>query len=797
MSDPLAEARKLAEAGMHREAAEACRAAGASGAEASELKSLAHEKLGEPAEAARHLQRALSGSSDPQEICRLGELWFKAAKYAKAANAADRALKSAPGDPAATALKARALVCQDRHAQALQCCGPEPSDPRVQAAAGRALYETGRTEEAGRLCAQACAAPGFAARFYAALCSQGSEAERLFAEALKEPPDVDSPRARTGRALLALGRTGEALAELGGGDDPKSACIRGQALQEAGRLSEALAAFREAARRRAENSEDMYHAALACHRLGLEGDRSWHARARKILKDARARNPGIPGAAKLARALEEQVSRLQEAEKKRLEREPAAPEPKPEPRPRPARRKARKPRPRPEPEIDADRIIRQAAESCAPGKCKDALAALDRLPADAALRAGAQFCKGMAYYGLARYEEAHTCFERADKAEPRLQYRYWRAMSLYRQGLSGMLEGAYNTKAERYREAKRLLDKITSADPLYPGARTLTGLAEHHISNTIKSASGDDSARSFREALKIDPSDVVALYHLGQAREREGRMPEANELYDRAVNAEAAASGFLCDPPYCKGYAQDLLGQHEAALTGYQEALLRDPDYGPGFAREAIGARGREVQGGRGAARDEDLEVCVVDANVAMPHLARSKLGFDPPDWVHLAYHRRRFWKRFGEGSYVVPDVCRNEILRTLRDKLPQMAPGAGRGRAVMDDVRAKLDGAPRTRWSEAVQGVGPADVMRVKRAYWLAWFRMHPDKKNEWVRKKRAGGRRLDGGPPRGAGDTRILAAAAKLASAGARAGLVTDDNDFLMFRSVADELGVRVVRV
>lgn len=791
MSDPLAQARELAGAGRHEEAIEACRAAGVSGAEARELKASSYEALEKWEEAARQLQKTRSG---PEAACRIGELWFKAAKYAKAANAADKALKSAPGDPAATALKARALVCQDRHAQALQCCGPEPSDPRVQAAAGRALYETGRTEEAARLCAQACSAPGFAARFYAALSTEGGE---YWAEAaLQDPSDVDAPRCRMGAVLHKLGRLDEALEKLDG-DDPKSACLRGQVLEQAGKKKEALGAFKKAAGCRMENSEDMYCAALACYNLGLAGDMSLHTTAKSILKNAKSRNPGIPGAAELARLIDGQIAeRSTESRTKLIPPKRAEPEPKPKIKPKP--KKPKKPRARrAQPAVDADRIVRDACKSCVPGRCSDALSALDGLPESAALRADAQFCKGMAYYGLAKYEEAHTCFERADKAEPRLQYRYWRAMSLYRQGLSGMLEGAYNTKAERYREARRLLDKIISADPLYPGARTLTGLAEYHISNTIKSASGDDSARSFREALKMDPSDVVALYHLGQAREREGRMPEANELYDRAVNAEAVASGFLCDPPYCKGYAQDLLGQHEAALTKYQEALLHDPDYGPGFAREAIGARGREIQSARGTARDEDLEVCVVDANVAMPHLARSKLGFDPPDWVHLAYHRRRFWKRFGEGSYVVPGVCKNEILRTLRDKLPQMAPGAARGRAVVDDVRAKLDSAPRTRWSEAAEGVGPADVMRVKRAYWLAWFRMHPDRKNEWVRKKRAGGRRLDGGPPRGAGDTRILAAAAKLASAGARAGLVTDDNDFLMFRSVADELGVSVVRV
>ena len=792
MSDPLAEARELAAAGEHERVIAACRKAGALGPEARELLSSSHEALGDFEEAAKQMQKAASGSADPSVLCRAGELWYKAGKHAKAANEAGKALKTSPGDPAATALKARALISQDRHAEALKCCGPEPSDPRVQAAAGRALYETGKTKEAAKMCKLALAAPGFSARFYAGLAAEGAEAKKHMASSLDEPRDADSPGARTGRALQVLGRAQDALKVLD--DDPKSACIRGQILQELGQQKEALEAFKRSTKGRAQNSEDMYHAAVSCYNLGLDGDASWHQKAKKTLKDARARNPGIPGAQELAHDIDEQIVKRREADEVKLAPRPKPVQSKPKPVQKPARKKAKKPKP-PRPALpDASEIIRKANMFCAPGECRKALDVLEDLSAADASRADAQFCKGTAYYGLAKYEEAHTCFERAAGRESSLKHQYWRASSLFRQGRSGMLEAGFNTKVERYREAKSLLDKITSADPLYPGARTLMGLVEYNISNTIKTSGRDDSARSFREALKIDPSDAVALYHLGQACEHDGRAAEANRLYDQAIQAKPDASGFLCEPLYCRGYALDLCGQHEQALTQYLEALARDPDYGPGFAEQASRVRGQEWQ--RRPAY-KDLEVWVVDTNVALPHLARSELGRDLPGWADLAYHRRRFWDRLQDGSYVIPEVCKTEILRTLKDMLPRHVREARLIGAVITGVRATLDGLPRTRWTEAAESVKPDDVMRVRRAYWLAWFRMHPQKKAEWTEKKRKGRRPLAGGPPLGINDTKILAVAAKLASGSRGAGLVTGDNDFLVFRGMADELGVRIVNV
>jgi len=788
--EPLEEAGRLAGQGRHQEAVELCRKAVSAGLRAEGYAAMAssYEALGMHEKAAECLQK-----SDRTASLRKAALLYRAGRHAKAASEADKILKGTPGEPGALAVKALSLVGQNMHAAALECCA-DISDPRVLSAKGRALYETGRLKEAARCCKEGA---GFSARFYAALSLKGKGAQKYYEEAaLQKPDDTDSPRASMGTVMWRLGRTAEALEELDVPGDPKAACIRGQVLKEAGR-AEASDWFKNAARCRSENWEDLYYVGLACHMLGLDGDVRWHQKAAKALKASQARNRSSPAVAELlAGAEKESGRRLQEAEDSL--RRPAAPEPAPrKPKPAPKRRaRPKKKRPAAPRLPDAQGTVRRAKELCEPGSCEKALAALDELAVPDRQRADAQFCRGMAHYGLAKYEEAQACFEKAGSG---LEATYWSAMSLFRLGLTGMLEVGRSQKAQRYRDAKRLLDRILGADPLYPGARTLSGLVEYHSSRSIGIASGADARRSFGEALKADPADAVALYHLGQALDHGGDASEANRMYGLAAEAKIEASGFDSWPSYCKGYALDLLGQYETALSVYLDALARDPDYGPGFAEQMREARGKPPGPHYNMQSPDDgrLDVCIVDTNVSLPHLVRSFLQDDVREWMNLAYHRKKFWTRLQEGSYVIPAVCRHEIIGQLNsDFLAKYAPRASRLR-VTDGVKDTLNGLPRTRWSEEAGSAGPRDVMRIRRAYWRAWFAMSREAKEKWSYKKRRGGRPLAGGPPMGARDSRILAIAAKIASGGSSVGLVTDDNDFLMFGSAIKELDVDVVEV
>ena len=789
--EPLEEAAKLAGEGRHEEAVELCRKAASAGLRAEGYAAMAssYEALGMHEKAAECLQK-----SDRAPSLRKAALLYRAGRHAKAASEAGKILREAPGEPGALAVKALALVGQNMHAAALECCA-DVSDPRVLAAKGRALYETGDLGGAARCCKEAGA--GFSALFYAALSLEGEEAQKYYEEAaLQEPDDTDSPRASMGVVMWRLGRTAEALEELDLPGDPKAACIRGQVLKEAGK-AEASDWFRNAAKCRSENWEGLYYVGLACHMLGLDGDVRWHQKAAKALKASQARNRSSPAVAELlADAEKESGRRLREAEDslRRPEPEPAPRKPKPEPKPKPRAKKKKQPA---APRLpDAEGIVRRAKELCEPGSCEKALAALDELAVPDRQRADAQFCRGMAHYGLAKYEEAQACFEKAGSG---LEATYWSAMSLFRLGLTGMLEVGRSQKAQRYRDAKRLLDRILGADPLYPGARTLSGLVEYHSSRSIGIASGADARRSFGEALKADPSDAVALYHMGQALDHGGDASEANRMYGLAAEAKVEASGFDSWPSYCKGYALDLLGQYETALSVYLDALALDPDYGPGFAEQMREARGKPPEPHYNMQSPDDgrLDVCIVDTNVSLPHLVRSFLQDDVREWMNLAYHRKKFWTRLQEGSYVIPAVCRYEIIGQLNsDFLAKYAPRASRLR-VTDGVKDTLDGLPRTRWSEEAGSAGPRDVMRIRRAYWRAWFAMSREAKEKWSYKKRRGGRPLAGGPPMGARDSRILAIAAKIASGGSSVGLVTDDNDFLMFGSAIKELDVDVVEV
>lgn len=348
MEELLGEARRLAGSGEHERAVGLCREAVASGRRAEGYAAMAsvYEARGMHAKAAECLQKGGGGPS-----LEGGSMWYRAGRYAKAASEAAKILKEEPGRAGALALKARALASQDRHAEALECCSG--SDPLVLSARGRALYETGRAKEAARCCKEACAAPGFSARFYAALSLGGREAKKYYEAALGEPRDLDASGASVGLALWRSGRAADALKELRAGADPKAACIGGQILKESEKPG-AADWFKRAAKCRAANSEEMYYVGLACHMLGLDGDARWHQKAAKALKAAQARNRARPGVAKLLEAVEkERKRRLREAEEglrapeRRSERKPerrARAAPKKRKSRRQPRRRARTPR---------------------------------------------------------------------------------------------------------------------------------------------------------------------------------------------------------------------------------------------------------------------------------------------------------------------------------------------------------------------------------------------------------------------------------------------------------------------
>ena len=333
-----AAAASLAAMGLDSEAVEVCDAAIAGhpgGARAAYARRAAsREALGDLAGALKDCQKALRGgprgpSARDAEV-RCGRLYILLGRAAKAANHLEEAAKR-HGGPEILAYRALAMVLDDRHDRALDILegagnGAE-GHPAVLSVAARALYETGRYEEAAERCAAACRSgrPCPAARLYAGMShdalGNAGEASRAYEAAAAcdaRDGDMATGVGLPGRAyaLCRAGRHGEAAGlllrpqarvDIGALDRAALSCIAGMALARSGRGEEAAALFREAASSGPENSDGLYYAGLASYMLGRAGELRRYGDAARLLRRALSRNKKSGRAADLEKRVKEAV----------------------------------------------------------------------------------------------------------------------------------------------------------------------------------------------------------------------------------------------------------------------------------------------------------------------------------------------------------------------------------------------------------------------------------------------------------------------------------------------------------
>ena len=87
-----------------------------------------------------------------------------------------------------------------------------------------------------------------------------------------------------------------------------------------------------------------------------------------------------------------------------------------------------------------------------------------------------------------------------------------------------------------WQEALEQFNEAVAAAPTYTEAYREKGIAENKIYHSAKNAAGlPDGINALREAVRLNPDDYDALASLGGALRRAGRIPEALEKYERAV----------------------------------------------------------------------------------------------------------------------------------------------------------------------------------------------------------------------------------------------------------------------
>ena len=650
---------------------------------------------------------------------------------------------------------------------------------------------------------------------------------------------------------------------------PAFCCLAGRILEGMGRPAEAQHMYRRAFRTGGKNgcSGSLYHAALACRLLAEPtGDGSWNNKARDLARRALSCNGLHPD----ARDLSEEVAELLRPKK--------GPQTPPRPGGRrdgrsqrdvpPARRRPDTAKhvtvPRPDPggasrgkvtkhpvrqyTEAAAGAFAEAADLIGDGRYSEALDCLEKNRGvfmggarDHPARIKEQYFRGIIHCGQGRYGEAAACLgEAADLAkEPphkppnldcfgytlsesprRADACLLAGLAHYRMGLRGQFEDFTNNRIDVYPEAHRMLEMAGRLDPGLKGVKTLLGMTRMQMARfRMFDTAEEEAITTLCGAIREDPEDAAALYHLAQILEqREGStgdagagMPTPGDLYGRACESPAST----LEDTYARGYALDLSHRHAEAVECYRRAIRMDPEYDEDFCDMVDDAHLTHLAPAPSTPKSRpESETRVIDANIGIPCTVMLVLGLRavwrglgvidkidaltiPDSWEQNGCLLDGFEECVSAGRYVIPETARWEIRKNVEGVVSR---GLGTGqeltREIADMATQHLRDMCPSADTQVTPEFGYGDIMRVKRMYWLAWIRMTPGEKEEYMGKKRFG--QLRGGPPLGSADVKILATAARMAAeGGTRVVLLTDDHDFLAFRDEIAGLFVDVQEV
>ncbi len=205
----------------------------------------------------------------------------------------------------------------------------------------------------------------------------------------------------------------------------------------------------------------------------------------------------------------------------------------------------------------------------------------------------------------------------------------------------------------QWAEALQAREQIAQIDVgRRPDDQQILGFLRNEI-GTAQQRAGDEAAaaRTFTEAIDVDPRTVPAYLHLGDVRERQGNLPAAVEAWDRLIEA-APDRAYLAFERLERAYRT--LGAPRRFIDLCQRLIDRDPQ---GWRGRLALSRHLEAAGQHRAAFD-----LLLDALPHHPHglaihqeiwEALAGLGFDA-SLVHKYVELTR-----EAVFYLDPHVCR------------------------------------------------------------------------------------------------------------------------------------------
>jgi protein O-mannosyl-transferase len=130
--------------------------------------------------------------------------------------------------------------------------------------------------------------------------------------------------------------------------------------------------------------------------------------------------------------------------------------------------------------------------------------------------------------------------------------------------------GAYLQEHQQFREAVEQYQTTIAlaTDPvLLASTYANLGTAYRELGDDTKT---DDS---YKEALRLNPTQYNAYIGLGKLRERQNKLEDAIANYSQAVALIPTDSGYML-----LGHALEQSGRRQQALAAYQQALHLNPD---------------------------------------------------------------------------------------------------------------------------------------------------------------------------------------------------------------------------
>lgn len=124
---------------------------------------------------------------------------------------------------------------------------------------------------------------------------------------------------------------------------------------------------------------------------------------------------------------------------------------------------------------------------------------------------------------------------------------------------------------EGYARAREATEKALAIDPDYARAHALLGWIAMYGDNDLAGA-----AQHLEHALALDPTDLGVLGSAATLLENLGRLDEALALEEAIVRRDPVNAKAL----FNLGYAQRLVGRHDAAIATYRTMLSLSPDRG-------------------------------------------------------------------------------------------------------------------------------------------------------------------------------------------------------------------------